>query len=103
MNVKSLQHISIDHSPAIHNILVNKADRLHGLSKLTAIIKDYIKENKIEQPERSASVISTEIFKQKEDVLVALVPELKKDLVFIQNSINLELMDRRENTRKSTK
>ena len=65
-----------------------------------AIIKDYIKANKIEQPERSASVISTEIFKQKEDELVALVPELKQDLVLIQKSINLELMDRRENTRK---
>ena len=103
MNVKTLQNISIDHSPAIHNILVAKADQLQGLAKLTAIIKDYIKTNKIEQPERSASVISTEIFKQKEDDLVALVPELKQDLVLIQNSINLELMDRRENTRKHAK
>ena len=103
MNVKKLQEISIDHSPAIHNILVNKADKLHGLAKLTAIIKDYIKANKIEQPERSASVISTEIFKQKEDELVTLIPELKQDLVFIQNSINLELMDRKENTRKHAK
>lgn len=102
MNAKSLQNISIDHSPAIHNILVDKADELQGLAKLTAIIKDYIKANKIGQPERCASVISTELFKQKQEELVALIPELRKDLELIQNSTKLELMNRKENTRKHT-
>lgn len=103
MNVKSLPDISIDHSPAIHHILLDKADKLTGLAKLTAVIKDYIKTNKIEQSECSASVLCSDIFKQKERELVALVPELKQDLVLIQNYINLELMDRRENTRKQIK
>lgn len=103
MNAKSLKYISIDHSPAIHNILIDKADQLQGLAKLTAIIKDYVKAKKIKQPERSASVISTGIFKQKKDELVTLIPELKKDLELIQRYINLELMDRRENTRKHAK
>lgn len=103
MNATSLKNISIDHSPAIHNILVDKAYQLNGLAKLTAIIKNYINANKIEQPERCASVISTEIFKQKKDELAAFIPELKQDLEFIQKSMKLELMDCRENTRKHAK
>lgn len=100
MSVYSLPEISIDHSPAIHNILVDKADKLKGLAKLTAFIKEYINNN---NGKCNATTINSDIFKQKKDELVALIPELKQDLVLIQNCINLELMDRKENTRKKTK
>ena len=96
MKVESKDGITVDHSPAIHNVLIEKSAALKGLAELTPILREYIKKHGL----IDANDITQAVFPKLERPLDDLVEKLKKDLELLQTTMSLELMDKEENNKK---
>ena len=110
MKVYSIEGITIDHVDAIHNTLVEDADKLPGFGELTPILRKHMEQIKEEKKRKgdkrpvSAHEVAKATFEellQSGRSLEELAELLKKDLEVL-SGIELVLMEARENSKKSS-
>ncbi|MBQ9231920.1 MAG: hypothetical protein IJ190_12215 [Prevotella sp.] len=71
MQVEDTWHINVEKTPAISKIIADNADKMTALMKVAQII----------------------VNKEDEEQIAELIPELKRELILIENVLSMELVD----------
>lgn len=103
MEAKRLRDIHIDHTPLMADVLTANIEYLSTLATMTNIIRRVADKKKLEIKPSNFGAISKAIFANQafvEQELLPFIPELKKDLDFLQSKCNLKLMQGSYNLRK---
>ena len=101
MEAGSINSITIDHTPQIANVLNANAGKLPALSRLTEIMRRQARKNRIKTDSKHLPQIGKAVFENiGMDQLIAIIPQLKKDLTLIRDKSELKLMEMKYNLRK---
>ncbi|MDE6697160.1 MAG: hypothetical protein K2K25_09790 [Muribaculaceae bacterium] len=103
MAVDRLRDVHIDHSPLMSRILSEELPNLKALPRLTEIIKQVAKSHRIDVTTRNFGKISKKLFADKdfvEEMLLPMIPDIKKDLNRLHDKSTLKLMQASCNLRK---
>lgn len=101
MEAGSINSITIDHTPQIAEILNSNARKLPALSRITEIMRRQARKNRIKTDSKHLPQIGKTVFENiGMDQLIAIIPQLKKDLMLIRDKSELKLMEMKYNLRK---
>lgn len=97
-SVDMFRNISLDHKKALKNILLENINSLSTIQKITNEFKKYMINNSSSEYKRARKIVLQSGYVNEIDTNA-----LKNELNLIGSQIQLQLMDRRQNTSKGTK